>query len=434
MKNKTYIGFYLLFLTCNHLTAQIISPLADMPERVSNQAVTYADVKGNGFVYSFSGIDEMKLFSGIHKRAFKYDIENDSWETLAPLPSGNGRIAAGASSVKDKIYIIGGYEVFEDGGEISVDLVHVFDPATDTYLADATPIPVPIDDHIQAVWRDSLIYIVTGWSDVTNVPDVQIFNPSLNSWQEGTPVPNTNTYKVFGSSGSIVGDTIYYSGGVRIVGGGFASSNVVRKGVINPDNPTEITWSHRTSFDAIGYRMGAAVWNESRPIWIGGSEDAYNFDGISYIFDTGVDPYQRILELRTENNQLEETVFELPIMDIREIAQVDPNTLIICGGMEPGQQVTNSTYRVDIGLVNTNDPNPSTDISIYPQPAEDRLFIGGLASHKYQIFDKLGRVIKEGIYTSEGIFIGDFLPGVYFYDVNENYQKDKYLTKAFVKK
>jgi len=184
MKNKTYIGFYLLFLTCNHLTAQIISPLADMPERVSNQAVTYADVKGNGFVYSFSGIDEMKLFSGIHKRAFKYDIENDSWETLAPLPSGNGRIAAGASSVKDKIYIIGGYEVFEDGGEISVDLVHVFDPATDTYLADATPIPVPIDDHIQAVWRDSLIYIVTGWSDVTNVPDVQIFNPSLNSWHQ----------------------------------------------------------------------------------------------------------------------------------------------------------------------------------------------------------------------------------------------------------
>lgn len=433
MKNIIFISIYILFLSVSALSAQTITPLADMPERVSNQAVTYAEVNGNGYVYSFSGIDETKLFSGIHKRAFKYDIENNSWEILPPLPTGNGRIAAGASTVKDKIYIIGGYEVFADGGEISVDLVHVFDPTTDTYLVDAAPIPVPIDDHIQAVWRDSLIYVVTGWSDVTNVPDVQIFDPSLNSWQEGTPVPNTNTYKVFGSSGSIVGDTIYYSGGVRIVGGGFASSNVIRKGVINPDNPSEITWSHRTSFDAIGYRMGAAVWNEARPIWIGGSEDAYNFDGISYIFGTGVEPYQRILELRPETNRLEETIFELPIMDIREVAQVDPNTIIICGGMTQGQQVTNSTFRVDISLVSTNKINSFIDINIYPQPAEDRLFVDGLLEKQFQILDKLGRVLREGVYSSEGIFIGDLFPGIYFLCIKNDTISDYFVTKAFVK-
>ncbi len=430
MKKQLYLIISLLLLGYFHVQAQTITQLANMPEPVSNQAIAYAEANEKGYVYSFSGIDETKLFSGIHKRAFKYDIENDTWQTIDPLPTGNGRIAAGASLVKDKIYIIGGYEVFEDGGEISVDLVHVFDPVTDTYLPDAPPIPVPIDDHIQAVWRDSLIYVVTGWSDVTNVPDVQIFDPSRNAWQVGTSVPNTNTYKVFGSSGSIVGDTIYYSGGVRIIGGSFASSNVIRKGVINSDNPTEITWSHKTNFSALGYRMGAAVWNNTRPIWLGGSADAYNFDGVSFIFGTGVEPYQRILELTPETNDLEVTSLDLPIMDIREIAQVDPSTVIVCGGMAPGQNVTNSTYSVDIGLVSTAEIYSPKDLTLYPQPSSDRLFIEDVLEGQYQVYDKLGRVLKEGDYTSDGIFIRDLLPGVYtlLLDVN-----DQSILKAFIK-
>lgn len=413
MTRRLSIIFCLFIFGCSPIYSQMITQLAAMPERVSNQAVTYAEVNGNGFVYSFSGIDESKLFSGIHKKAFKYDIQNDAWTTLPDLPNGNGRIAAGASFVKDKIYIIGGYEVFADASEISVDLVHVFDPETDAYLADAAPIPVPIDDHIQAVWRDSLIYIISGWSNTTNVPDVQIFNPSSNSWAEGTPVPNTNTYKVFGSSGTIVGDTIYYSGGVRIVGGGFSSSNVIRKGIINPNNPTEITWSHKTSFDAVGYRMGAAVWNDTRPVWIGGSEDAYNFDGISYIFGTGVEPYERILELRPETNQLEETPFSLPLMDIREVAQVDPSSIIICGGMTTGQSVTNTTYRVDLSLVNINPVAFKSPLKIYPMPAKDFIYLQNKVEGAYTIVNHMGQFVDEGQYGSNGIFIKNLTPGLY---------------------
>ena len=414
MKKQLSIIFCLLTLGCTFIQAQTITQLSDMPERVSNQAVAYAEVEGNGYVYSFSGIDDTKLYSGIHKKAFKYDIQNDTWSTLPDLPNGNGRIAAGASLVKGKIYVIGGYEVFADGSEISVDLVHVFDPETDTYLADAAPIPVPIDDHIQAVWRDSLIYVVTGWSNTTNVPDVQIFNPSTNSWLAGTPVPNTNTYKVFGSSGTIVGDTIYYTGGVRIVGGSFASSNVIRKGVINPDNPTEITWSYRNAFNATGYRMGAAVWNDTRPVWIGGSEDAYNFDGISYIFGTGVEPQERILELDPTTDRLEENPFNLSIMDIREVAQVDPTSVIICGGMAPGQSVANTTYRVDLSLVNTNPiSSKAAPLKVYPLPARDRIYLENKVEGGYKIINHIGLIVSAGQYGSNGISIKDLVPGLY---------------------
>jgi len=415
MKNISALIIF-LFVFLNSTGAQIITRVADMPEPVTNQAVTFAEVAGQGFVYSFAGLDQSKLYSGIHQKGFKYSIANDTWESIDPLPSGNGRIAAGASFVKDKIYIIGGYEVFEDDSEISVDLVHVYDPATDTYLADATPIPVPIDDHIQAVWRDSLIYVVTGWSNTTNVPDVQIYNPSNDEWSVGTPVPDNSTYKVFGSSGVIVGDTIYYSGGVRIAGGAFASSNVIRKGIINPDNPMEIDWSHRVSIDAIGYRMGAASWEGQIPLWIGGSRDAYNFDGISFNTGLGVEPYGRILQLDPVTDNLDENFVDFPIMDNREVAQIGPTSILVCGGIGIGQVVSNSTYLIDVNFVNVENLNNSTSNRyVFPSPTNDQIYLfNGIEGAFYEIINVMGQLVKKGVYQKDGISLNSLETGYYF--------------------
>ena len=79
------------------------------------------------------------------------------------------------------------------------------------------------------VYKDSLIYVVTGWSGSgfsgTNVANVQIYNPANDTWSVGTPVPNTNQYKAFGASGIIVEDTIYYFGGAKISGFNFLPAN-----------------------------------------------------------------------------------------------------------------------------------------------------------------------------------------------------------------
>ena len=413
---KFVILFNIFFAFSIGSYAQSVTRLANMPESVTNQAVTYAEVNGEGYVYSFAGLDSTKLYTGIHQRGFKYDVLNDTWQRIDPLPSGNGRIAAAASYVKDKIYIIGGYEVFEDESEISVDLVHVYDPATDRFLMDATPIPVAIDDHVQAVWRDSLIYVVTGWSNTTNVPNVQIYNPSLDEWSEGTPVPDNNTYKVFGSSGVIVGDTIYYAGGAKIVGGAFGFSNVLRKGVINPQDPTDITWTHKLAFNAIGYRMGAATWDDQIPMWIGGSEVAYNYDGIAYSTGLGVEPNERILQLDPESNILSETMIDLPIMDNRELAQLDERSILICGGMSTGQQVSNSTYLIDVNYVSVDENKlMEQKYFVYPSPSAEVVFVkDGTVGMKYEIVNLEGLLVKSDVYQNSGIKIETLAAGLYF--------------------
>ena len=415
----------LFFLTFSFFTnGQVFTELPSMPERVSNNAVTEGMVNGVPHVYSFSGIDSTKIFSGIHKRAFRYNTDTQVWDQIADLPSGNGRIAAGASTVKNKIYIIGGYEVFSNGGEASFDEVHIYDPEQDIYLPNGTPIPVPIDDHVQAVYKDSLIFVVTGWSNTTNVPDVQIYDPANDNWQVGTPVPNNNDYKVFGASGAIIGDTLYYIGGARFANN-FPSSSFFRKGYINPNDPTDITWSGEPlMLAAIAYRA-AALTTDQGLYWVGGSEVTYNFNGIAYNGSGGVSPRDNWSHYSPFfGNLISLDNFTAPIpkiMDLRGMARLDNNHGIIAGGMLENQEVTNRVFQYNFAdLTNTNTLNlPRLDI--FPNPTNESFTIQKEGNFQIQIFDSLGKLVlsknKKGM---ESINISTLPTGSYFLKVFEN--------------
>ena len=337
--------FSLFFISAFSNAQFSTEELAPMPVRVANNAVVSA--KNGTKVYSFAGIDSTKLYSGIHLKSFMYDVGLNTWTTLPDLPDTLGKIAAGASEVKDRIYIIGGYHVFANHNEISSNKVHVYNTLTDSYEADAAPIPVPIDDHVQDVWRDSLIFVVTGWSNNGNVADVQIFNPALNTWEAGTSVPNHIDYKVFGATGKIIGDTIYYYGGVN---GGFSfnARNYMRKGVINPNNPTEITWTKEEDAPELaGYRCASFAYENSLLV-VGGAGVAYNYDGIAYNGSGGVSPLDRILKYDTRLMSYNSYSSLPEVMDFRGEGRLSANSFVTCGGMEAGQEVTNRVVKYTI--------------------------------------------------------------------------------------
>ncbi|GAB5416246.1 MAG: hypothetical protein Crog4KO_11700 [Crocinitomicaceae bacterium] len=320
--------------------------LDTMPFRTANNAVCEAEVNGNEYVYSFGGIDTSKIYSGIHNRSFKYDVSADSWSEIAPLPDSMTKIAAGASFVNGKIYIIGGYSVFANNSEVSSERVHIYDPATDTYETDGAPIPLAIDDHVQCVYKDSLIFVVTGWSNSGNFPNVQIYDPASDQWQNGTFVPTNFQYAAFGASGYIVGDTLYYHGGAA--GGSFAARRFIRKGYINPNDPTDIAWElmGEAPGDA-GYRA-ACSGTDDRVFWVGGSPTSYNYDGIAYNGTGGVDPSARILHFNpSDSTYLDETTQPYGVMDLRGIAKLSNNRWIICGGMDTNQIVSNRTFLLE---------------------------------------------------------------------------------------
>lgn len=366
----------------------------DMPKPVTNNAVAGVIVNDTAFVYSFSGIDTTKSPEGIHNECFKLNTESLEWQSIPPLPDGPGRIAAGASEVNGIIYIIGGYEVLPNFNEVSLNYLHRFDPFIDDYLADGEPIPIPIDDHVQVVWKDSLLYVITGWSNNGNVSAVQVYNTYTDAWSAGTPIPSTNAYRAFGASGAIVGDTIYYSGGAT--GFSFNATSNLRKGVINPDNPLEIEWSvvGQNPGDA-GYRMASMAINEN-VFWIGGSGVTYNFDGIAYNGSGGVEPLNRILEYRTTNDSWYETESPYGIMDLRGIASIGDNRYVLCGGMGAGQQVQSKTYLLQYFADPLLVENHAEELcSVYPNPALERCYVESMVPlQQIELYNFLGNRIK----------------------------------------
>lgn len=402
MKLLTKHGLSALLSCCiviswfSNLHAQwTVSELAPLPEPVSNHAVIATEVGGKPYVYTFSGIDSTKLFSGIHARCYKLDVQSNEWSRLPDLPGGKGRIAAAASELDGLIYVVGGYEVLGSGQERSLRAVHVFDPQTDTFLADAAPLIFPIDDHVQAVWRDSLLYVVTGWSNSANLFRNQLYNPQTDQWQEATPLPNNQSYKAFGASGCIIGDTIYYAGGATD-GTLFPPADALRIGVINSENPMQISWSSRNDQKARGYRMAASNHN-GNPVWLGGSLVTYNFDGIAYNGSGGVDPLGRILTFHTDGDsfKIEDMIFP-PHMDFRGAGSIDEGTFILAGGMSDGQQVSDHVYLIKKESMSASSDHRSlSEFKLYPNPVSDRLYI---TSHqnidKIVIRDMSGSVVQ----------------------------------------
>ena len=396
--------------------------LSPLPEPVTNNAVSEGRVGDTLYIYSFGGIDSTKLYSGIHRKCWQYNMMSDVWEELPLLPDTLGKIATAASRIGDTIYIIGGYYVFENGSELSSSRLHRFDIQTNSFVSDGEPIPVPIDDHVQAVWRDSLIYVVTGWSDRRNVPDVQIYDPSNDQWTEGTSVPNNNRFMSFGASGVIIEDTIYYYGGAAF-GSSFPIQNQIRKGVIDPSDPTSITWSEVQVDDVpAGYRTGATVIS-GKIYWIGGSEITYNFDGVAYNGSGGVDPTGRIIGYDPVRGAwFSSSAFNLP-MDLRGVGTMNQRAKIIVGGMEKGQRVSQRTLmlrlRSESSVHQEVKERAESELQIYqsdgtmrirhPKPNQGNFTIG--------LFDLLGKSalpLLQSAFEEETIIdVRQVLPGSY---------------------
>lgn len=419
MRLFTLCAFLCLFKFSSCAQEVSWEELAPMPEAVSNNAVTEATVDGAPFVFSFAGIDTTKDWAGIHLRSYRLDVQNNLWEPIGLLPDPNGgKIAAGASTVKNKIYIIGGYHVASNYSEISSDKVHIYDPETDAYLPDGAPVPTPIDDQVQAVWRDSLIYVITGWSNTTNVSDVQIYNPASDTWMQGTPVFENSNWKVFGGSGTIVGDTIYYAGGAKSVGN-FPASNFFRKGYINPDNPTEITWEGSIDNGALGYRMAASDF-EGKPVWFGGSDVTYNFDGVAYNGSGGVPPNERISYYDPQTGILAPLIqYFVPVMDLRGIGKIAPDQYVIAGGMKENQSVTNRTLKVTINEINAVEPISFPVVKISPNPSRDFINIDKQGEFDVEISDLTGKIVLESKPGSNKINISNLADGEYVLSIIE---------------
>lgn len=328
--------------------AQIWTTVPSLPIPVTNNAVAAGLENGTAVVYSFLGLDSTKLWSGISNRAFRWKLGTPGWEEIQPVP-GPGRLAGTAQALGGKVYLFGGYTVAEDGTERSVPSVDVYDPSSATWSL-GSPMPVPVDDAVSAVWRDSLIYLVSGWHDTDNVANVQVYDPAIDSWWQATPIPGR---PVFGHTGGLTGNTIIYIDGVarNSENRRFEMEPTSWRGEIDPSDPTSIAWIRLPDHPSHSVYRAAAAAVGDMIVFAGGTDNPYNYDGIGYDGvpaepSTGVFGFDVLTR-----NWRSLPALSTPSMDHRGIV-VAGEMLVIVGGMTAGQRVTTQVvYATVDGLV-----------------------------------------------------------------------------------
>lgn len=419
--NFLLFSFFLLFSTYGN--AQLtITEIGTLPEPVSNNAVCEGFIDGVPYLFSFAGIDTTKIFSGTHLKSFRMNLETGESERIDDLPGDQGLLATGASRIGNIIYIVGGYTVNANGSEVTSRKVRRYDIENNEFLSDAADLIVPTDDHVQAVWRDSLLYVVTGWSNSANIRFTQVYDPISDNWTNGTLLPNDNNYTSFGASGAIVDDKIYYFGGARSTGN-FPIQNYLRVGEINPDDPSEVTWTiSQPDADINGYRMAATMMDD-QVHWIGGSNNTYNYNGIAYDGSGGVPTANQELVFveGLEINRFE-IDNEVP-MDLRGIAKISETEQYIAGGMLANQLVTDKVFKLElkplIVIPAVSYTAADLGINIFPNPVVDQINIVNEGKEKiesYNIYDNNGKLILNSVFNSS-IAVGDIIPGIYFIEL-----------------
>ncbi len=319
--------------------------VAPLPVPVANNAVASLRLLNGTRLFSFLGLDSTKTGAGITRRAFSYDSGSGEWREIRAAPGPAGRLAAAAAGLEGRVYLFGGYTVDAEGGEVSTPDLDIYDPSSDTY-SKGRPFPLPVDDAVLGVWRDSLIFIVSGWSQRDNVADVQIYDPAADAWQAATSIPGP---PVFGHAGAIVGDAFVYCDGVRVDperSPRFVMAQACYRGDIDPASPSRIGWRELARHPGPArYRMAAGVLpGAGLVVFAGGTDNPYNFDGIGYDGVASEASASAFAYDLRQDAWIELADLSVPTMDHRALVGAG-DTLYLIGGMTDAQRVTNRVQR-----------------------------------------------------------------------------------------
>lgn len=218
--------------------------LPPSPNALSRSCVAYIRINDTGYVYQFGGGSGTQLNS-----VARFNTVTNTWTNtgFAPIPFA---VSAGTAIT------VGDSNIILFGGENAANTLgktQMYNVYTNTWT--------PLADMIRAVtdaavvkWRNSHVYVIGGGNGLfgTFVTDtVQVYNLQTNTYSLATFYP----VKAAMMGAGIFNDTI-------IVAGGWSGTTGVPnayKGIVNPANPTQITWTPIAQYPVGGVTRMAAT-------------------------------------------------------------------------------------------------------------------------------------------------------------------------------
>lgn len=317
-----------------------------LPAPVTNNAVVGVVTSQGPSLFSFAGLDTTKIWSGVSNAAYRWDVESgEGWREIEPVP-GPGRLASTAQAVGGRVYVFGGYTVAESGAERSLPDVAIYDPESEAWSFGA-PMPVPVDDVVSGILGpDSLIVLISGWHDRGNEPNVQLYDPREDRWVQATEIPGA---PVFGHTGAIAERTAVYVDGAAVVEARprFQLDGSSWAGVFDPADPSQVEWVALPAHPGPPLYRAAGGVVGSMVVFAGGTDNAYNYNGIGYD-GRPAQPRAEVFGYDvTAGEWVDLTPLLEPTMDHRSLVTLAGRVYLI-GGMRSGQRVSDGVLSISV--------------------------------------------------------------------------------------
>jgi N-acetylneuraminic acid mutarotase len=211
-----------------------------------------------------------------------YNTVTNTWSIGAPMPTGRDR---GASArLNGHIYVIGG----ANSSNTYTNTNYRYDINANSWSTMAN-IPQNVGWGKAVGYQDSLIYLLGGYNGTATMSNVYVYNTISNTWRAATQMPAIR----FGGACAISGDTIVYVSGVD----GAALVNTTYRGVIDPSDRSQITWTTGAPLPApvsAGmFRIDAHSWGNRGIILTGGSTDVpfSSVSNVCYTYSPGANTW-----------------------------------------------------------------------------------------------------------------------------------------------
>jgi N-acetylneuraminic acid mutarotase len=189
----------------------------------------------NDKIYMIGGTPNGQAGSNV-PYIYGYDPVTNTWQTnLQNMPDARGWIQGGYWN--GKIYVPGGYT----NSQTNSNTFFIYDISSNSWTQGPT-LPEARLAYGLAVWNGN-IYVIGGVNPGLNAGTTTVyrFNIANNQWTTATAIPQQ-----FDMGGCCyLGDTIYLVGGVNR--GANAAWTQVLRGIINNQNPDQITWTWITN-------------------------------------------------------------------------------------------------------------------------------------------------------------------------------------------
>ena len=279
---KKIPAFFLLVLWTASVMGQDEPRFPPMPAAVSSNAV--ASLKGGFQIFSLMGVGPKKNWDDVTNQMYIMTMTHTGkWSKGRSIPGPVGRLNAAADGAKGLVVLMGGYVVDNQGLELTVPDVNVYEPGARRWSR-GKDIPVAVDSAVAGVTRNRYIYLIGGRSRSGPVNNVQLYDLERDSWSQATPFPGT---PVFGLSGGVADETIVIVDGAKAGPAGgpkYVASDECWLGKIEKKDPNKIEWSKLPAHPgAARFAIASGGSNHDHKIFFsGGTPTPHDYKGRAY--------------------------------------------------------------------------------------------------------------------------------------------------------